>query len=73
MMNLLMIEQNMEKNEGSIDLVSLTCCFCSIFRHNIIELIETEKEYVKDLALIVEVYYVYMSIVFFLSSLINSF
>ncbi len=26
-----------------------------IFRHNIIELIETEKEYVKDLALIVEV------------------
>jgi len=26
-----------------------------IFRNNIIELIETEKEYVKDLALIVEV------------------
>ena len=26
-----------------------------ILRHNIIELIETEKEYVKDLALIVEV------------------
>jgi len=30
------------------------------FRHNIIELIETEKEYVKDLALIVEVDHLYL-------------
>ncbi len=55
-MNLLMIEQNTEKNEGIIKTSDVNLFhFVVLLRHNIIELIETEKEYVKDLALIVEV------------------
>lgn len=51
-----MIEQNMEKNEGKQGEKRIIVYFIEFFfRHNIIELIETEKEYVKDLALIVEV------------------
>jgi len=49
-----MIEQNMVKNEGKLKTNKLQF-ICFFFRHNILELIETEKEYVKDLALIVEV------------------
>ncbi len=55
-----MIEQNMVKNEGKqkkAKILSKWYWFELFFRHNIIELIETEKEYVKDLALIVEVEY----------------
>jgi len=37
------------------DIIIIIIIIMIIFRHNIIELIETEKEYVKDLALIVEV------------------
>ncbi len=58
MMNLLMIELNMVEKEGKKEIVffrKYKSYIIIILRHNIIELIETEKEYVKDLALVVEV------------------
>ena len=59
MKNRLMIERNTELNEGKVHRWIFFGFFCmsecDLLRHNIIELIETEKEYVKDLALIVEV------------------
>ena len=56
-MNLLMIELNMVQKEGRRrkEKKILLLLRTKSFRHNIMELIETEKEYVKDLALIVEV------------------
>lgn len=63
-MNPLMIERNMEKNESKQHSIEHLHLFNSILsRHNIIELIETEKEYVKDLALIVEVRIPFESII----------
>jgi hypothetical protein len=55
-----MIELNMEQNEGRLNYffflyARINMLLFLFIRHNIIELIETEKEYVKDLALIVEV------------------
>lgn len=64
MKNQLMIERNTEQNEGRRKSICKRVFFSAclnanellrLLRHNIIELIETEKEYVKDLALIVEV------------------
>ena len=51
------IERNTVKREGELLFAALAETLVSSLssRHNIIELIETEKEYVKDLALIVEV------------------
>ena len=57
-MNRSMIEQNTLENEGKknkLFLSDIISMMIIIRRHNILELIETEKEYVKDLALIVEV------------------
>ena len=51
-----MIERNMEKNASKKKRTNRLFLLIKLLsRHNIIELIETEKEYVKDLALIVEV------------------
>lgn len=56
-MNPLMTERNMEKNGSKTNEYKQEIPYNNFLssRHNILELIETEKEYVKDLALIVEV------------------